>query len=273
MTKDPVRSRRLAQRLRLVLGRGTRFAPALGRAFLLLLLVACTRNAAPQLRVDAAASLREVVVELGALHTQRTGGPAPRFNLAGSGELARQIEAARKTDVFLSAGALELDRLTERGLIAEGSRRALCSNRLVVVAREAHAGFRADQLSESAHVAVAHPELVPAGRYAAAWLRAEGLFDELEGRLTRAANVRAALAAVQSGACDFGIVYASDVAVAPDLHVVYRVPAQAAAPIEYGGAVLVDAALPDEARAFLELCISAEGRAVFEHHGFETASD
>jgi molybdate transport system substrate-binding protein len=261
----------MLQRLRRGLMRRKR--AGLGICGVLVLLAACARDDAPQLRVDAAASLREVVLELGALHAQRTGGPAPRFNLAGSGELARQIEAARKTDVFLSAGALELDRLTERGLIAPDSRRVLCSNRLVVVARQAHADFRAEQLEDSAHVSVAHTELVPAGRYAAEWLRAEGLFDELEGRLTRAANVRAALAAVQSGACDFGIVYASDVAVAPDLHVVYRVPAQAAPPIEYGGAVLVDAALPDEARAFLELCVGAEGRAVFERHGFETASD
>jgi molybdate transport system substrate-binding protein len=241
--------------------------------FILLFAAACAPDGPAPLRVDAASSLREVAQELGELHAARTGGPAPRLNLAGSGELARQLEAARKTDVFLSAGTLELDRLADRGLLVAGTRRALASNTLIVVARAAQPDFRVAQLAEADHVAVAHTELVPAGRYAAAWLESIGSLEALEGKLSRASNVRAALAAVQSGACEYGIVYASDHAVAPGLAVVHRVASDESPPIEYAGAVLTDAADVDEARAFLELCTSAEGRAIFERHGLLPARE
>lgn len=233
-----------------------------------LLLVTCSVATSPRLRIDAAASLREVVQELAELYASRTGGPLPLVNLAGSGELARQIEAARKTDVFLSAGALEMDRLAERGLLATETRRNLCSNALVVVARDPHSDFQVAQLARAGRLSVAHAELVPAGRYATAWLRNTGLYAALESKLTPAMNVRAALAAVQSGACEFGIVYASDAAVASDLHVVLRIPGNESPPIDYPGAVLIDASNPADASAFLELCASAEGRAIFERHGF-----
>lgn len=232
-----------------------------------LCVIACGGADDDPLRIDAASSLREVVHELGELHAARTGSPAPRLNLAGSGELARQVLAARKTDVFLSAGALELERLSAAGLVVPGTRQVLCSNSLVIVALEAHPDFTIEQLSAAEHVAVAHTELVPAGRYAATWLRTVGLFDDLDGKLLRGGSVRAALAAVQSGACEFGIVYGSDVAVAPELVVVHRVPPSEAPSIEYVGAVLLGAPDPAEARAFLELCASPEGRAVFERHG------
>jgi len=230
-------------------------------------LVGCARESG-RLRIDAAASLREVVTELAELHAVRTGGAAPLVNLAGSGELARQIEKARKTDVFLSAGVREMDQLDARGIVVRETRRELCSNALVVVARDAHPDFVIDDLARARHVSIAHPEVVPAGRYAAAWLRERGLADQVLAHATRSPSVRAALAAVQSGACEYGFVYASDLHVAPGLHVVHQVDASELPPIVYPGAVLEGARNPDEARAFLELCVSPEGRAIFARHGF-----
>jgi len=225
------------------------------------------------LRIDAATSLREVVNELCELHAQRTGGPLPLVNLAGSGELAQQIAAAQKSDLFLSAGDREMDRLAELGLVRDETRRRLCSNALVIVARDAQPAFRVEQLAESGALSVAHPELVPAGRYAADWLREVELWNAVEARLTRSTNARAALAAVQSGATKYGIVYASDAASAPELHVVYSIDADATKPIVYPGAVLTCATAPIEARAFLDLCTSSEGRAIFARHAFLVGRD
>lgn len=246
-----------------------RAALALVPVLCALLLAACgARGGTDRLRIDAAASLREVVTELAALHAERTGGPEPLVNLAGSGELARQIAEARKTDVFLSAGRAELDRLAHQGLVIDKTRRELCANALVVVARAPLLDFAPEHLVDADAVAIGHPELVPAGRYAAEWLRAIGLWDDVRGRALRTANVRAALASVERGASELAIVYATDAAVAPDLRVVYRVPVEESPRIVYPGAVLGDARRPEDALAFLELCASAEGRAVFERHGF-----
>ncbi len=235
---------------------------------LVVLAAACGARDGDRLRVDAAASLGEVARELADLHAARTGRPAPRVNLGGSGELARQIEAARKTDVFLSAGVEEVDRLEDALIVALGSRRALCGNALVVVAREPDADFTPDRLLEADRVAVAHPELVPAGRYAAAWLRDRELLDALASRMTRSSNVRAALAAVGSGAARYGVVYASDAAAAPELSVVWRVPADEAPPIRYTGCAIVGSPREEEAADFLMLAVSPEGQAIFARHGF-----
>src|SRR5258707_7174908 len=55
------------------------------------------------------------------------------FNFGSSGDLSRQIVAAAKADVFLSADDKELDKLEQAKLVAQGTRRALLSNRLAVI--------------------------------------------------------------------------------------------------------------------------------------------
>ena len=96
----------------------------------------CARAAdAPnqELLVFAAASLTNVLDEIGAAYTQQTGQPV-KFSYAASSALARQLEAGARADVFFSADLEWMDYVQARDLIDRATRRNVLGNRLVLVA-------------------------------------------------------------------------------------------------------------------------------------------
>lgn len=86
-----------------------------------------------ELLVFAAASLTNVLDEIGATYAQQTQHHV-KFSFAASSTLARQIEAGSRADVFFSADAEWMDYLQARGLIERATRRNVLGNRLVLVA-------------------------------------------------------------------------------------------------------------------------------------------
>src|SRR5262245_42342075 len=66
----------------------------------------------PELAVYAAASLRDVLGELKA-GIEKAANATVVFNLAGSNDLARQIMAADKADLFISADEAWMDKVSE----------------------------------------------------------------------------------------------------------------------------------------------------------------
>ena len=155
-----------------------------------------------EIQVYAAASLRNVLEEM-APAVERATGTRLIFNLGASNDLARQIVAANKADVFFSADEGWMDRVAGAGLIDLASRRSPLSNRLVVVVPQesALAIASAADLAVSAirRVALANPESVPAGRYAKFWLESQNIWPAISERVIPAQDVRGALAAVEAG--------------------------------------------------------------------------
>ena len=72
--------------------------------------------AASGIVVFGAASLTNVLQEIGAEYTKKTGNEV-RFSFAASSVLARQIEAGTRADVFLSADEEWMNYLEARKLI------------------------------------------------------------------------------------------------------------------------------------------------------------
>src|SRR2546427_6577715 len=81
----------------------------------------------------AAASLRDALEDL-APRCESSLGVRLLFNFGASNDLARQIIAAARADVFFSADEDWMDRVVAAGLVDTASRRSLLSNRMVVVA-------------------------------------------------------------------------------------------------------------------------------------------
>jgi len=256
-----------------------RAAPFLAPAVLsvpAVLLAACggeARAAPLELAVYAAASTRDALQAL-APDWEREHGVTLVLNSGSSGALARQIVAAARADVFLSADQTEMERVEAAGLVAAGTRRPLLSNRLVVVepAGEPSAfvqPFSPVQLAAGGvqRIALADPGSVPAGRYARAWLEAQGLWERLSGRVLCAVDVRAALAAVESGSVQAGIVYHTDAARSRRVRVVYALSPGEGPGIVYPLAVL-RGPHEAEARAFAAFLASPRARATFEGLGF-----
>src|SRR5215216_4992125 len=86
-----------------------------------------------EILVFAAASLRESMEELGQTFEDETGTHV-LFNFAGSNDLAHQIIAAPRADIFFSAAENWMDTVEQAGKIVRESRRDILSNTLVIVA-------------------------------------------------------------------------------------------------------------------------------------------
>ena len=226
--------------------------------------------------VSAASSLTDVMDEVGR-RFEETEGVEVRFNFGGSTSLSQQIVKGAPVDVFVSAGPTPMDRLETLGLLAEGSRFDLLTNQLVLAERpgsvttpgEDDAG-RLDRFlgPDGDHrIAIADPELAPAGAYAVEALKNLGYWNGLEGRLIYTPDVRAALAYIQTGNLDFGIVYSTD-AVSSGLISLADIPSDSHSTIVYPAALMEASERREPAKRFLEFLQSAEGASLFERRGF-----
>jgi molybdate transport system substrate-binding protein len=235
--------------------------------------IACGGGREP-LRVFAAASLRDVLVEIAPMWER--GGGAPLEPVFGASNwLAEQISAGARGDLFLSADEAQMDSLERAGLLLAGTRVALLSNRLAVVQPEPlPAGvprIRAEEdLLDPAvrRIALANTEGVPAGRYARRWLEARGLWSSLAPRVAPAIDARAALALVESGAAEAGIVYATDAARSRRARTSLLVTGPDAPSIVYPLAVLRSTDRERDARAFAAFLAGPQAAEAFEQHGF-----
>jgi molybdate transport system substrate-binding protein len=219
----------------------------------------------------AAMSLRVPLLEARSL-VEEAAGSAITFNFGASDNLARQILAARQADLFLSADQLQMDRVERAGLVEPGTRIAFLSNRLVVIV-PVHSALdvaRPEDLTspEIGRLCVPNPSGVPAGVYARGWLEGAGLWDRIEDRVVPALDVRAALAAVESGGVQAGIIYRTDAALSRKVRVVYEVPAADGPEILYAAAAISGRRALPQARSILEILRGEEARSVFESYGF-----
>jgi len=221
--------------------------------------------------MSAAASLRDVLDEL-APALERATGARLVLNLGGSSDLARQIVAAARADLFFSADEAWMDHVAAAGLVDAASRRSPLSNRLVVVVPAASALEIRDarDLAGPAvrRLSLAQPETVPAGRYAKAWLESRGAWDAVAARVVPALDVRAALAAVESGAIDAGIVYRTDAARSERVRIAFEVPVDEGPAISYALAAVAGRPRLGLARRVVDWLTGPEAAPVFERHGF-----
>lgn len=238
----------------------------------LLLVTLCSLPAlAANLGVSAAASLTDVLHEIGAGYEKKTGDTL-LYNLGASSILARQIQGGAPADIFISADELKMDQLQQRGLIVKTSRRSFLSNTLVIIVprdsnlKIASPGDLAGPRIR--HVAVAEPQSVPAGIYAKEYLQKLHVWDKITDKLIPVENVRAALATVESGNVEAAIVYKTDALISKAVRVAYEVPASEGPEISYPAAVLADSKQQAAAQRFLDYLQSPPAQEIFRKYGF-----
>lgn len=235
-------------------------------AFLALFSLATTLSGA-EVRVFAAVSLTEALEEIAAAYEHQTGNDVV-FHFGASSLLARQIEQGAPADLFLSADEARVDALAKKGLIV--ARTSVLSNTLVIVV-PADKGMNITapaQLLKAHSIALAEPSTVPAGIYARTWLQKLGLWTRIAPKVIPTDNVRAALAAVESGNVDAAIVYKTDARIARRTRIAYEVPRAQGPAISYPFALLRDAENPAAAKHFLAYLRSKAALQVFAKHGF-----
>lgn len=234
-------------------------------------LLAASSAFAAEISVFAAASLSDALQDLAGRY-QKTTGDVVRLNLAASSTLERQIKAGAPADLFFSADEAKMNLLAQAGMIDLATRRSLLGNSLViVVAADSPLGLKSARdlaLPTVRHVALAETQTVPAGIYAKEYLRKIGAWTAVSGKVVSTENVRAALAAVESGNAEAGIVYKTDALISKRVKVAYEVPASEGPSISYPVAIVKDGKNPAGAKAFLAFLESRDGQAVFARFGF-----
>ena len=239
---------------------------------LLVLLGSCLLTAhAADLQVFAAASLTDALKEIAPAY-EAASGDKLQFNLAGSNALARQIQEGAPADVFLSADEAKMDALEKAGLLVDSSRSSLLSNSLVVVvAADSSLQITAAKDLAGASIkrlALADTKGVPAGVYAKDYLEKSGVWEAVKDRVVPTENVRAALAAVESGNAEAGIVYKTDALISKQVKVAYEVPVNEGPKISYPVAVIKASKNSAGAEKFLSYLKSEPALAVFRKYGF-----
>lgn len=224
-----------------------------------------------EIMVFAAASLTDSLQQIGADYHRETGNNV-LFNFAASSTLARQIEAGAPADIFFSADEAQMQNLEKQGLILSETRRNRLGNSLVIVVTS-DSSLTIHSPAELAEekinrIALADPQAVPAGVYSKEYLQKVNLWEKVAPKMVPMENVRGALAAVESGNVDAGMVYKTDAAISKKVKVVYEIPREDGPRITYPMAVLKDSKQPKAATAFLNYLEGEDAAKVFEHYGF-----
>ena len=197
-------------------------------------MAACTPDSdpTPQIMVFAAASLHDVLLEVGERFEQEQGIHI-NYNFAGSNVLAQQLIAAPKADLFLSANKAWMSRLEQVERIVPGSSQVVLGNRLVLIVNKNSTLQGPPQelfcRADFKHLSIGNPQAVPAGIYARQWLQklscddssatAVTAWDVVADRIAPAPDARAALGLVEAQRDIPGIVYATDAAMSDKVSV------------------------------------------------------
>ncbi|HEY0548995.1 MAG TPA: molybdate ABC transporter substrate-binding protein, partial [Verrucomicrobiae bacterium] len=147
----------------------------------------------------------------------------------------------------------------------------LANSLVIVVATEKGAAIAApkdlagDKVSR---LALAETRTVPAGIYAREYLEKQNLWPAVAAKVIPTENVRAALAAVEAGNAEAGIVYKTDAAISKKVKVAYEVPAKDNPAISYPMAIVKESRNIPAAQRFLTHLNSSEANQVFKKFGF-----
>lgn len=239
-------------------------------------------QAAP-LTVFAGGTLQDALRELEPAWRD-AGGPPLRFSFAASSALARQLEQGAVADLFLSADEAWMDYAERTGGVAPGTRRAVLTTELVLVAPASAPAFPTRivldptasggatdlvaLLGPRGRWASGDPAHTPIGRYVEAALRSLGQWDALLPRLARGDTVRAALVLVERGEAGFGVVYRSDVVASRAVREEAVFAPATYPPVRFVFGLTQRGAGDPRARGLLDFLASPAAAPVWRRHGF-----
>lgn len=232
------------------------------------------------LNVFAAASLTGAFGEIGKVFEADNPGVIAVLNLAGSQQLAQQINEGAPADVFASANKQQMNLVIEQGEIVSGTQQNFAKNRLVVVFPTDNPGSLKElkDLGNPDLKLVLAAQEVPVGQYSLDFLDkavADPAFDAtfkddvLKNVVSYEDNVKAVLTKVALGEADAGIVYTSDVTGEETEKVnLLDIPDELNVIAYYPIAPVKDSENPELAQAFINFVLSQDGQEILAKYGF-----
>lgn len=242
--------------------------------------------------VFAAASLRAVMEDFESSYEEANPEVDIVLNTDSSGALLTQIEEGAPCDIFFSAAQKQMNQLEEEKLVAEGTRKNVVNNQLVVItqpdSQTAVTGLA--DIMNAKSIALADGS-VPVGRYTRSAMIKLGLLQKVEDaaaittqevseqlggvEISEQGNVSKVLAAVEEGSSEVGTTYLSDTVGHEDkVKILEVVSYDIAGDIIYPAARIVnpDASESQTAAAedFLAYITGEDAKTKYQQYGFDT---
>ncbi|WP_426979470.1 molybdate ABC transporter substrate-binding protein [Pseudarthrobacter sp. O4] len=225
-------------------------------------------GAGKTLTVFAAASLKAPFTAIAAAFEAKNPGTKITFSFAGSSDLATQLTQGAPADVFASADAKNMAKLSDASLV-EGAPEDFATNMLAIAvppANPASVSSFADLARPGVKVVICASQ-VPCG---AATKTAEKETGITLKPISEESSVTDVLGKVTSGEADAGLVYVTDVRTAGDKVREVPFPEAATAVNTYPIAAVRTSKNKELAAAFIATVTGPEGKKVLGDAGFGT---
>ena len=230
-----------------------------------------------EIQVFIAASLNTVMTELAENYEKEHPKVKITYNADSSGTLLTQIEEGYECDIFFSAAQKQMDQLEADGLIADGTRKNVVNNQVVLLTRK-DSGTEVtglEDLDKAKSIALVNIRILPETEDVSK-IRTEEVSKALGGvEISEQDNVSKVLIAVTEGSCEVGTTYYSDTYGYEDQvkvlqTVSYDLTGNVIYPICQVENKEADDAQKEAAAEFLEYVVSDEAKAIFESYYFDT---
>jgi molybdate transport system substrate-binding protein len=226
---------------------------------------ACSSDAATAtITVGAAASLTDVLTEIGADFTRDTGIDIS-FSFAASSAIAEQIRGGAPIDAFASAGPTSMAPLIAEQLVTDVA--DFATNTLAIAVPAGNPGAVTGPGDLSRVSLVICQEQAPCGVAAAALIERAGL---TVSPVSLEPDVRSVLGKVIADEADAGIVYATDVIDRDGIESV-PIPADVNVATTYQAAVVADSDSPQAAARFVAYLRGPQAQEALRAAGFGVA--
>ena len=243
-----------------------------------LLMTGCGGNeksAAPvELHISAAASLTNAMNDLAEIYAKDNPNVKITFNFGSSGALQQAIENGGETDLFFSAAQKQMNALDEKGELAEGTRRDLLKNEVVLIvpadSKSDIASFDDVATDKVQKIALGEPKGVPVGQYSEEIFSKLNILDAVNAKAVYGSDVRQVLAWTETGEVDCGVVYATDAAISDKVKVICSAPEGSHKPVIYPAAAIKSSKNLDAAKKFLDFTASKPAKKIFADYGFKS---
>lgn len=219
-----------------------------------------------ELTVLAAASLTETFTALADEFESSHPGVAVTLAFDSSATLAGQAVEGAPADVLATADASTMQDAVDGGAVADGPTTFATNVMTLVVPADNPAGITSFADLDGPGVDyVVCVETAPCGAVGAALLAASEVTADPASLET---DVKAVLGKVTSDEADAGLVYVTDATAAGDSVQSVAIPQADVEVLDYPIGVLEQAGDADLAQEFVDLVLSADGRAILQDAGF-----
>ncbi len=245
-----------------------------------------------EVQVFVAASLKNVMEDLGQQYEKEHPEVKLVFNADSSGKLLSQIQEGYDCDIFFSAAQKQMNTLEEEGNLVEGTRKNVVNNQLCVITLK-DSGTKVsglETLKDAKSIALADGT-VPVGKYTRQALVALNILPKVEDvskistkevsealggvEISEQSNVSKVLAAVVEGSSEVGTTYYSDTYGYEDkIQILEKVPYDLTGNVIYPIAQIKNEEASQEeqdaAKDFIAFVTSDNAKTTFQKYYFDT---